>query len=255
MLDALYIAAVGLEAQQQQLSSAANNFANMSTTAYKRQSVDFSAILSRMDAGVATDSISPTATASASMTRFDLTPGTVHTTGRPLDLAIQGAGFIEVELPDDKIGFSRGGALQINSDGGLSLPSGQALKVDIRVPNGATNVQILPDGSVTAFLQNQTTARVLGQIDLVTFANPDVLTYSGDGIFTLPDQSSSEPARTVAGTDGTQPFAPQSLESSNVDMTNETIAMTLIQRVYELNSRVAQIADELMGMSNNMRHE
>jgi len=250
MLDALYTAAVGLEAQQQQLNSAANNFANLTTTAYKRQTVDFSAILARGPGSAR----NPTDAQPVNLLHFDMTPGALHATGRALDVAIQGTGFVEVTLDGQKTGYSRGGALQINSDGVLSLASGQALKADIRIPTGATNVQILPDGSVTAFLAGETTAKTLGQIDLVTFTNPDALTYSGDGIFVLPE-GAAEPARSRPGEGETQPLAPQSLEGSNVDMTTEMVSMTLMQRVYELNSRVAQVADELMGMANNMRRE
>ena len=250
MMDALYTAAVGLEAQQQQLNSAASNFANLTTTAYKRQTVDFSAILAR-GSGSARD---PTSAQPPNLLHFDMTPGAVHATGRPLDVAIQGAGFIEVTLGDQKTGYSRGGSLQISNDGALSLPSGQTLKADIRIPTGASNVQILPDGSVTAFMPGEPTAKTLGQLEIITFPNPDALTYSGDGIFTLPE-GAPEPTRSRPGEEGTQPLAPQSLEGSNVDMTSEMVSMTLMQRVYELNSRIAQVADELMGMANNMRRE
>jgi len=255
MLDGLYIAAVGLEAQQRQLDAAANNFANMSTTAYKRQSVDFSAILDRATTGVGVPADSTRVQAApVNVTHLDLSPGSVHATGRALDVAIQGPGFIEVNLPDQRTGYSRGGSLQINVDGGLSLAGGQALKADIRIPNGAANLQIQSDGSVTASLPGEATTKVLGQIDVVTFTNPDALVYTGNGVFTAPD-AIAEPTRAIPGQHGTQLLAPQSLEASNVDMTTEIVSMTLVQRTYQLNSRVAQVADELMGMANNMRHE
>jgi flagellar basal-body rod protein FlgG len=254
MLDALYIAAIGLQAQQEQLNATANNFANLNTPAYKRQSVDFSAILDRATAVPGAPVVSSPDAKPASLLRFDLSPGAVRATGRALDIAISGTGFIPVELPNDKTGYSRGGSLQMNADGGLSLPSGQALKADIRIPTGATNVQILPDGTVTASVSGETTARVLGQIELATFVNPDLLIYGGDGVFTAPD-GTADPTLAAPGVDGTVQLSPQSLEGSNVDMTNEMVSMTLMQRVYELNSRVAQVADELMSMANNMRHE
>src|SRR5947208_3163139 len=140
MLDALYISAVGLRAQQEQLNAAANNFANLNTTAYKRETVDFAAILDRLPASqgiaalsasgalTAVDPTNPVGARANSQVRFDLTPGAIHATGRALDLALSGAGFIEVQMPGDVTGYSRGGALQVNADGGLSLPSGQALK-------------------------------------------------------------------------------------------------------------------------------
>jgi flagellar basal-body rod protein FlgG len=250
----MYIAAIGLQAQQEQLNATANNFANLNTTAYKRQSVDFSAVLDRGIRTAGATVVSPADGKPASLMRFDLSPGAVHATGRALDVALSGTAFIPVELPNDKTGYSRGGSLQMNADGGLSLPSGQALKADIRIPTGATNVQILPDGTVTAFVSGGMTAQVLGRIELATFVNPDLLIYGGDGIFTAPD-GTADPTLAPPGENGTAPLSPQSLEGSNVVMTNEMVSMTLMQRVYELNSRVAQVADEMMSMANNMRRE
>jgi len=253
MLDALYISAIGLRAQQEQLDATANNFANLSTTAFKRQSVDFSALLDRGPA--VTGSAGPVSTGDAlpnSLQRFDMTQGEVHATSRALDIAIVGPGFLEVELPDNKIGYSRAGSLQVGADGGLSLASGQALKADVRIPTGATAVQIQADGSVTAQLPGESAPRVVGQIELATFANTGGLQYRGDGIFVAPE-GTADPTRARPGEGGTQPLATQSLEASNVNMTDEMVSMTLMQRVYELNSRVAQVADELMGMANNLR--
>jgi flagellar basal-body rod protein FlgG len=266
MLDALYISAIGLRAQQEQLNAVANNFANLNTTAYKRQSVDFAAILDRAAVSQGLDALSSTGSLTSvdpsnpanarpnSLLRFDLSSGAIHATGRLLDMAVSGAGFIAVDLPGNRTGYSRGGSLQVNAEGGLSLPTGQALKADVRIPSGAGNVQILADGSVTATVPGETTARVVGQIELATFTNPDLLAYRGDGIYMAPD-GMAEPANARPGEQGTEPLVPQSLEGSNVDMTTEMVSMTLMQRVYELNSRVAQVADEMMGMANNMRHE
>jgi len=266
MLDALYISAIGLRAQQEQLNTAANNFANLNTTAYKRQSVDFAAILDRVPAAADLSPASPAGPAASidpsnpanarpnSLLHYDLAPGAIHATGRTLDLAISGPGFIAVELPGGRVGYSRGGSLQVNAEGGLSLPSGEALKADIRIPSGSTQIQILPDGAVNASVPGERSPRTVGQIELATFANPELLQYQGDGIF-LTTEAMAEPTSARPGESGTDPLVPQSLEGSNVDMTSEMVSMTLMQRVYELNSRVAQVADELMGMANNMRHE
>jgi len=250
-MDALYIAAIGLEAQKEQLDALANNLANVGTTAFKRQSVDFSAILDRTPKTSSSTPADATATQANSLLRVDQTPGEVHATGRALDVAILGSGFLEVELANNKIGYSRGGSLQVNTDGMLSIASGQALKSDIRVPTGASDVRILADGSVTATLQGDSAATVLGQIELAAFTNPESLQYRGDGVFTAPE--SAEPVRARPGEEGVGQLAVQSLEGSNVQMTNEMVSLMLMQRIYELNSRVAQVADEIMGMSNNMR--
>jgi flagellar basal-body rod protein FlgG len=254
MLDALYISAIGLEAQKEQLDASANNLANLNTTAFKRQSVDFGAILDRAPVGAVTSANTVSTPDALSVRRLhaDLSDGAVHQTGRALDIAISGAGFLEVELPDGKVGYSRAGSLQVNADGVLSLASGQPLKADIRIPTGATNVQVLADGSVVGSMQGETRTLVFGQLELAVFTNPEALAYRGDSVFTAPDNT-AEPIRARPGEDGTQPLATQSLEGSNVNMTNEIVSLTLIQRIYELNSRIAQTADELMGMANNLR--
>jgi flagellar basal-body rod protein FlgG len=184
--------------------------------------------------------------------RADLTEGAVHATGRPLDVAINGPGFFEVELTGSRTGYSRAGSLQVNAEGVLSLASGQPLKADIRIPTGATGVQLLADGSVIATLPGDSSVTVLGQIELATFANAEALEYRGDAIFMAPENG-PEPTRSRPGEEGTRLLAVQSLEGSNVDMTDEIVSLTLVQRIYELNSRVAQTADELMGMANNLR--
>lgn len=252
MLDALYISAIGLQAQKAQLDAAADNLANLGTTAFKRQSVDFASILDRAPAGSGTDAAVAADARPTRLVRVDLTPGTVHATGRALDVAIDGAGFFQIEMPSANTGYARAGSLQINADGGLSLASGYALKTDVRVPNGVTDTQILADGSVIALLAGDAEPTVLGQIELATFMNPESLQYRGDGVFTAP-YGSVEPMVSRPGEDGAGVLAPRSLEGSNVEMTSEMVSLMLMQRVYELNSRVVQIADELMGMSNNLR--
>lgn len=250
MLDAFYVSAMGLQAQKEQLEAVAGNLANLGTTAYKRQSIDFTAILDRVPQARGANAVAVPDARPNRLLRLDLTPGEINQTGRPLDLAIRGNGFIEVELPGDRTGYTRGGSLQINEDGGLSMLSGLPLLADVRVPGGASDVRILPDGSVTALLAGETTPSVLGQIELATFATPESLQYQGEGIFLAPE--GAEPARVRPGEEGTQELAPESLEDSNVDMTNEMVSLMLMQRAYELNSRVVQVADELMSMSNNL---
>lgn len=251
MLDALYIASIGLQAQKEQLNALAGNLANAGTTAFKRQTLDFSAILDRAPVGRGAQAAGAVDARPNRLMMVDQTAGSVRTTGRALDIAIIGGGFLEVELSGDVTGYSRAGALQINTDGALTLLTGQVLKADVRIPGDARDVRILPSGEVIATLPGDATPAVLGQIELATFANPDLLAYHGEGVFTAPD--AVEPTRSRPGEDGTDPLVVQSLEGSNVKMTDEMVSLMLMQRIYELNSRVFQVADELIGMSNNMR--
>ena len=253
MFDAIYISAVGLQAQKEQLDAAANNLSNANTTAYKRQRVDFSAVLDRAPARPSADMAPSGAQTVARKLRVDLAQGDLHTTGRALDLAIVGAGFVEVDVGQGASAYSRAGSLQVNADGMLALADGHVLKADIRVPRGASAIEIRPDGTVVARVPGESMASVLGQVDLVTFANPESLEYQGDGLF-MARANASEPVRSRPTEDGAGKLVAGSLEASNVRMVDEMVSLLLMQRVYELNAKVVQAADEMTGMTNNLRH-
>lgn len=251
MLDALYISAIGLQAQKEQLDALASNMANLGTTAFKRQSVDFAAILDRIPSTQSVDAITPEQPRPNRAVRIDQRAGDVRATGRTLDVAIVGPGFFEIALPGDRIGYSRAGALQVDSNGVLGLINGFALSGDVRVPTDARDVRILSDGSVIATIPGDDAPTVVGQIELAMFANPERLKYRGDGVFEAP--SDAEPVRARPGEEGSEPLIVGSLEGSNVNVTDSMVELVLMQRIYELNSRVAQAADEMIGLSNNMR--
>jgi|KBSMisStandDraft_5_1062788.scaffolds.fasta_scaffold320686_2 flagellar basal-body rod protein FlgG len=252
MLNAIYIAAIGLQAQKEVLDSSANNFANMNTVGFKRQTIDFSSILNRPPVRFGGAAIAGTDEVSKRVLRSDMTPGALQQTGHPLDVAIAGSGFFEIELPDGAVGYSRGGSLHVNAGGDLSLSNGLALKAQLRIPSNVTALSILDDGSVVGTLPNSSSQSKLGQLELVSFADPEQLDYHGDGVYTAPENAPA-PTRAHPGTEGMARLATGSVEASNVGMTNEMVSLMLTERVYELNSRVAQIADEMMGMANNLR--
>jgi flagellar basal-body rod protein FlgG len=254
MNNAFYISATGLQAQKEQLDTIAANFSNVNTTAYKRRSVDFAAVLDRAQGAAGTPLVEGQAAAerSARVVRLDLAQGEVRATGRALDVAIVGGGFIEVYLGAGASGYSRGGSLQVNADGLLSLSNGRVLKADIRVPAGASALEVGVDGQVTAVLEGDRAPSVLGQLELTTFANPEALEYGGDGVFVARagagDTTVHRPGESGAGR-----LAPRSLEGSNVRMVDEMVSLMLMQRVYELNTKVIQAADEMMGLTNSIR--
>lgn len=252
MMDALYVSAIGLQAQKEHLDAVAGNFANVSTVAYKRQSIDFSAILDRAAGGPG-----PAATAGSEVrpsrsVRVDLAQGEIRATGRALDLAVSGPGFVEVNLADGSVGYSRAGSLRINDDGNLALDGGQSLKAEVRIPRGTSSVRIAGDGTVLGLLDGESSETLLGQIELVAFHNPESLQYRGEGIFTARD-AASEPLRAKPGEAGLGRLIPGSLEGSNVRMADEMVSLLIMQRVYELNARVAQAADEMLGLTNSLR--
>lgn len=249
MLDAFYISSVGLHAQKAQLDVIAENLSNAGTAAYKRRAVDFSSLLDR---SAATSPSAAPGDGQVRLTRVDMRGADIRQTGRALDFAISGAGFVEATLPDNRMVYSRGGSLQIDDNGMLTLPGGQVLKAEIRIPAGATNAEVLPDGSVRAMLAGDTQPTVIGQLELVSISNLDALTPVGAGVYEA-QQPLADVARAMPGDDWAQALEVRSVEGSNVRMVDEMVNLLLAQRIYELNAKVAQTADEMMGLTNALR--
>lgn len=253
MLDSLYISAIGMQTQKTQLDAVANNMANANTPGYKRERVDFVGLMNRQAAAAEATEAAGAADRTTGLLRRDLSQGEVKTTGSAMDVAINGAGFIEVRLGDDRIGYVRGGSLRISADGFLATSAGQVLRADIRVPANASELAIAADGTVTAKLGSDADATELGRIEVAAFSNPEALHYRGDGVYELAQDAADAPVRGTPGTEGLGALASGKLEMSNVKLVDEMVSLMMAQRVYELNSRVAQAADELMGMANNLR--
>lgn len=254
MLNAFYISALGMQAQQSQLNVVSTNLSNTNTVAYKREMIDFSALLDRQTQAVgSTDKSVKDTRANLAATRYDMSQGTLRTTGAALDLAVNGAGMFEIALPDDKVGYVRGGSFKVNADGYLTTSAGQLLKTDIRIPTTATNLTVGSDGAVSAMLGNDTQPTELGRLQLVSFANPDALNYLGGGVY---EAAAADAQPTIRGNPqetGLGSIAAGALENANVNLVDEMVTMMMAQRVYELNSKVAQAADEMMAMTNSLR--
>lgn len=250
MLNSFYVSALGMQAQKSQLDVVSNNLANANSAGYKRERVDFSAMLDRQVQGVADDKSAKGAPLTS--LHRDLSQGELRATDSVLDLAINGQGLLEIALADDKVGYVRGGSLKINADGYLMTAAGQLLKSDVRVPATASELSIDARGVVTAKLGNESTTTELGRLQLVQFANLDGLNYLGNGVFAAPE--GMEPAvKSYPQEDGLGAIASGKLEMSNVKLVDEMVSLMMAQRVYELNAKVAQAADELMAMTNSLR--
>lgn len=268
MFDALYIAATGMQAQQTGIDTIANNLANVNTTGFKKARVNFTDLMNADAAtlpfpmagpvtGVSmTDPMATTpqmgiGVGVASMpTMFD--QGTLNTTGSVWDVAIQGDGFLPVTMPDGSTEYTRGGTLEVNSDGLLATQSGLPLKPGIQVPANATQLTIGADGTVTALLPNQTKPSALGQLQMARFANPTGLLAQNGGLFRAND-TAGEPIASTAGQDGIGTLQQGALEGSNVQMVDEMVNLMVAQRGYEASVKVVQAADEMLGMVNNLR--
>jgi flagellar basal-body rod protein FlgG len=262
MLDALQIAATGMQAQQLHVDTIANNLANANTAGYKKARVSFHDLVTRVaDASLADaagvgrpldpEPLAGVGVGIASVGRqFDA--GELRRTEAPYDVAIAGDGFVEVVLPDGARAFSRGGALKVNGDGLLALAAGPALAGGIAVPDDAQALVIDPDGRVHVKMHDAQRLVEVGQIALVRFMAPGGLSSLGDGIYRATERS-GEP---ISGRSGDEPIGAirqGHLEGSNVKMVDEMVALMVAQRAYEASVNVARAADEMLGMANNLR--
>jgi flagellar basal-body rod protein FlgG len=259
MFDALSIGATGMQAQQLNVETIANNLANANTPAFKKGRVGFTDLMVReaMRAG------EPGADAAPAVQRLGLgvgvtsvtkvfDSGELQKTASPLDVAIRGEGFLEASMPDGSSVFFRGGTLKVNSDGLLASPTGLPLKPAVAIPDNAQSLVIAQDGRVLATVANQSTPIEAGRIDLVRFPNPAALAAQGDNLYGA-SEASGEPTLARAGEDGAGTLAQGFLEGSNVKMVDEMVNLMLAQRAYEASVKVVQAADEMLGLVNNLR--
>lgn len=255
---ALHVARTGLEAQDQRMRVIANNLANVSTTGFKRDRANF-ATLAYQNARVAgSQSSSETAYANGlnlgtgvsiqSTTRIE-TQGTLETTDRSYDMALDGDGYFQVQLPAGQLGYTRAGNFSLTSEGQIVTPQGYPLQPAIDVPAGTTSVTISQDGTVSAQVAGQDGATELGQITIASFANPAALQAASDNF--MLETSASGPAQIgVAGEEGRGHIRQGMLEGSNVNIVEEMVDMIETQRAYEINSKMISSVDEMLRNAN-----
>lgn len=249
------IGAIGLDAQQRALEIVANNIANINTTGFKRSAVQFSELLSTSRTETAREGLLNSTAAFSGVTLSAVprvwSPGELKLTGQSMDLAVDGDGFIELLGSSGRLLLWRGGTLKINADGYLASSEGTPLRGLISVPTGATKLTIAPDGMVSALLDGETSARQIGQIDLVTVKDLDNVVEVGNGYYEALDPG--ETASVQPGQDGAGRFVQGALEASNVQLTEEMLTMLLLQRAFAANAQVVQAGDQLMSIINTLR--
>lgn len=256
MIDSLYIGATGMNAQQLNIDTVANNLANVNTPGFKRSRVDFEDLVYRaaISTSVITGETSPsligTGTAVAGMAKI-FSGGDVKKTGEPLDLAINGQGFFEILMPDGSMAYTRNGAFRLDAEGFVATQDGYRLSAQLQVPPDAQQVRIERDGRAFARLPGDAAETEIGHLDMANFPNPAGLTAHGDNLYTSSEQSG--PASIGPPTEaGIGSIEQGFLESSNVRLIDEMINLILAQRAYEINAKVVQASDELLGISNNL---
>ncbi len=166
-------------------------------------------------------------------------------------MAIEGAGFFQVSLPNGTTGYTRAGTLHLDAQGLMVTAEGYSIEPQITVPANATSVSISRDGMVSATVAGQTAAQALGTLELATFSNPAGLRPLGGNLF-APTTASGEPETGAPGTDARGTLVQGFVEDSNVSVVEEMVNMIIGQRAYEANSRVVKAADEMLSQVNTL---
>ncbi|HTS87715.1 MAG TPA: flagellar basal-body rod protein FlgG [Gemmatimonadales bacterium] len=256
----LNASASGMRAQQTRIDAIANNLANVNTTAFKRSRTNFEDMLyetiqgSQLVESSGTDSLAPIQIGRgvrlAGVQRIQ-TQGTLEQTDNPFDLAIEGDGFFQIQLPNGATAYTRDGTFTRAADTGqLVTHDGYPLEPEITVPPEATQVTISSTGQVTATLGNNSQQVQLGQIQLVRFSNPSgLLSLGGNNYSATP--ASGDPMPGAPMEDGFGQIVQGSLETSNVEIVQEMVDMITAQRAYEVNSKAIQTGDEMIQTVTN----
>lgn len=261
----LYTAATGMEAMETKLDVIANNLANINTTGFKKDRANFEDLLYRTEVypGVRDASQTPTAVGTqvglgvrVTSTQTDQRQGTLQQTGRDLDIAIEGPGYLRVLDPlSQNTMYTRAGNLDINANGQLVIGSaqvGRLLDPPIQIPQDATAVVINSNGEVMVRQPGATELAVQGQLQLAQFINPDGLLKVGQNMYLQTDASGPE-APGNPGTNGLGTLRQGNLEASNVEPVQELIDLITTQRAFELNSQAVQAGDQVMQNISNLR--
>ncbi|MDB4942427.1 MAG: Flagellar basal-body rod protein FlgG [Labilithrix sp.] len=260
MFRSLQVAATGMVAQETKLDTIANNLANSNTTGYKRQDAEFEDLLYQNERSAqpnASGGVGPTGTQIGSGVRVVATSrsfaqGSLQQTSNPLDVAIEGNGFLAVQRKAGEIAYTRAGSLKVDAQGRLCTSDGLNVEPAITVPADATAITIGQDGSVSCTTPGGRAATQVGQLQLATFPNPGGLDAVGHNLFTA-SAASGEPSSGVPGADGRGTILQGALEGSNVEVVNEMIGLIRTQRAYEINSKVITAADDMLRKATDLR--
>lgn len=259
MFRSLYVAATGMSAQETKLDTIANNLANANTSGYKRQDAEFEDLLYQnvRTPGPVAGGVAPTGVQLGSGARVVATPrffaqGAIQQTDNPLDVAIEGSGFLAVQRESGEVAYTRAGSLKLDASGRLCTSDGLPLEPSITIPSDASGVVIGPDGTVSVSQAGGGQPTRVGQLQVVTFANPGGLKAIGHNLFEA-SGSSGEPSTGAPGAEGRGTLLQGAIEGSNVEVVNEMIGMIRTQRAYEINSKVVAAADEMLRNATQLR--
>jgi flagellar basal-body rod protein FlgG len=244
MLQGLYAAASGMEAQQNQFNAIANDMANLDTPGYQATQMGFQDLL-YSGAGSASGSpnIATGAGSESASVGRSAAQGAIQSTGRSLDVAISGPGYLQVRRDDGSIGLTRNGALQVNAQSEITNQEGNPLVPPLKLPKGtdASSIKIEPNGQIISG------SRTIGRISLVDVPAPNQLQPDGNSMFSVTAGSGATRAATGAT------LQQGALEGSNVDVSQDMSAMISAQRSYEMASKAVEYQDQMLQIANQIK--
>jgi flagellar basal-body rod protein FlgG len=259
MSSALWVAKTGLDAQQTRISVISNNLANVNTAGFKQSRGVFEDLMYQNVRQVGGQSTQNTQLPTGLMlgsgvslvaTEKVFTQGNISQTGNPLDMAIQGRGFFQVQMPDGSVAYTRDGSFHLDSQGQVVTSNGYPLSPAITVPSGATSITIGNDGTVSAQLQGSPSPTQIGTVQLADFVNPAGLEPRGENLY-LESASSGAPQTGTPGLTGLGSISQGSVETSNVNVVEELVNMIEAQRAYEMNSKAISTIDQMLRYASN----
>jgi len=258
---ALRTAATGMSAQQLNVDLISNNLANVNTTGFKKSRPEFQDLMYQTIKASGSSEDGRILETSEIQVGNGVLPGAVvksfsqgdiQPTNNPLDVAIQGDGFIQVRRPDGTIAYTRDGSLQLSGDGQLVNSQGYLVDPAITFSSDTQSITIGRDGTIEATEVGQTSTTKVGQVELAKFVNPAGLKAIGNNLF-VETVASGKPIQGAAGTEGFGELMQGSLESSNVDVVEEMVSMIVAQRAYEINSKTIKTVEDMLQMANNLK--
>lgn len=255
---AMHIARTGLDAQDMRMRVISNNLANVNTTGFKKDRASFATLSyqtvtaagaqSSSDSKYATGLNLGTGVRIQGTSRME-TQGTMQQTGNALDLALDGDGYFQVQLPGGQLGYTRAGNFSRSPEGLLVTNEGYQVMPGITVPEGATQITVGTDGTVSATIAGQTEPAQLGQLQVANFPNAAGLQSKGDN-YMLETAASGAANLGVPGEDGRGMVRQGMLEASNVNVVEELVDMIECQRAYEVNSKMISATDDMLKYVN-----
>ena len=259
MINSLWIAKSGMSAQQTQMDVVSHNLANVSTTGYKRASAVFQDLIyqNQRQVGAATGEQNQLPTGlhlglgvNVVSTSRDFRQGTPQASGKDFDIAINGAGFFQIDLPDGTIAYTRDGTFNPDSTGQLVNAGGYPLSGGITVPPDTVKMSVSKQGLVEFF--DKTGAKLGGaNLTLATFINPGGLEPVGQNLF-RESVASGNPQTGAPDANGIGQVMQGYLEASNVNVVEELVMMIQTQRAYEMNSKAISTSDQMLAKLNQI---